>query len=149
MSVPIAVVGWMPKIRISSGVISEPPPIPVMPTSTPIPNPKRTIAGSMVSLPAAPGVLIDFPDLFGQERGVRQDTKMLAADRDLAVRGLGHSYGETRSLEGLDIFVGAQEVVAVVGPSGSGKSTLLELVCGLLEPDRGTIEIGGGAVAGR
>jgi ABC-type nitrate/sulfonate/bicarbonate transport system ATPase subunit len=94
-------------------------------------------------------VLIDFPDLFGQEHGVRQDTKMLAADRDLAVRGLGHSYGETRSLEGLDLSVGAREVVAVVGPSGSGKSTLLELVCGLLEPDRGEIEVGGRAAAGR
>ncbi len=47
MSVPIAVVGWIPKIRISSGVISEPPPMPVMPTSTPMPNPKRMIAGSM------------------------------------------------------------------------------------------------------
>jgi ABC-type nitrate/sulfonate/bicarbonate transport system ATPase subunit len=28
----------------------------------------------------------------------------------------------------------------VVGPSGCGKSTLLELVCGLAEPDRGTID---------
>src|SRR5882672_11994257 len=75
MSVPIAVVGWIPKIRISSGVINEPPPMPVIPTSTPMPNPKRTIAGSMVSCAAPRGVLIDFPDLLGQERGVRQDTK--------------------------------------------------------------------------
>ena len=50
MSVPIAVVGEIPKIRISSGVISEPPPMPVIPTSTPMPNPKRTIAGSMNDL---------------------------------------------------------------------------------------------------
>ena len=48
MSVPIAVVGWMPKIRISSGVISEPPPIPVIPTRMPIPSPKTMIAGSMI-----------------------------------------------------------------------------------------------------
>src|SRR6476619_3406798 len=74
MSVPIAVVGEIPKMRISSGVISEPPPMPVIPTSTPMPNPKRTIAGSMVSCAAA-RVLIDFPDLLGRERGVRQDTK--------------------------------------------------------------------------
>src|SRR5215211_6650005 len=47
MSVPIAVVGEIPKIRISSGVISEPPPMPVAPTSTPTPSPKRTIAGSI------------------------------------------------------------------------------------------------------
>ena len=47
MSVPIAVVGEVPKIRIRSGVIRDPPPMPVIPTSTPIQNPKRTIAGSM------------------------------------------------------------------------------------------------------
>jgi hypothetical protein len=47
MSVPIAVTGWIPKTRISSGVISEAPPIPVMPTSRPMPNPKTMIVGSM------------------------------------------------------------------------------------------------------
>src|SRR3954454_386638 len=82
MSVPIAVVGWIPKIRISSGVISEPPPMPVIPTSTPMPNPKRTIAGSMVSCAALrTRVLIDFPDLLGQECGVRQDTRNVRLDK--------------------------------------------------------------------
>src|SRR4051794_25560343 len=114
MSVPIAVVGWIPKIRINRGVISEPPPMPVMPTSTPMPNPKRTIAGSMM-VPWAPhNPDFDFPDLLGQECGVRQDTSMkpesgqpqtLAAPPrflpdaagGVALRGVEHSYGELRT----------------------------------------------------
>src|SRR3954466_7914992 len=39
MSVPIATVGLKPKTRISIGVIREPPPMPVMPTSKPISRP--------------------------------------------------------------------------------------------------------------
>jgi ABC-type nitrate/sulfonate/bicarbonate transport system ATPase subunit len=33
----------------------------------------------------------------------------------------------------------AGEIVTVVGPSGCGKTTLLELVCGLQQPDSGTV----------
>src|SRR4051794_7271205 len=37
----------MPNARISTGVITDPPPTPVVPTSSPTPRPKRTISGSM------------------------------------------------------------------------------------------------------
>ena len=43
------------------------------------------------------------------------------------------------ALEGVSLRAAAGEIVAVVGPSGCGKTTLLELVCGLLEPDAGTV----------
>src|SRR3954467_4519307 len=120
MSVPIAVVGWMPKMRISSGVIREPPPMPVMPTSTPMPNPKRTIAGSMLFPRAPHNPDFDFPDLLGQECGVRQDTNMEpqspgsqtvaiapsaveAPGEAIALRGVEHSFGELQTLGGIDL----------------------------------------------
>ena len=40
MSVPIAVVGGTPKRNTRSGVISEPPPMPVIPTSSPVSSPR-------------------------------------------------------------------------------------------------------------
>src|SRR5687768_18356939 len=41
--------GWMPAKITSSGVISDPPPMPVMPTRIPTPSPNTTISGSMRS----------------------------------------------------------------------------------------------------
>jgi NitT/TauT family transport system ATP-binding protein len=65
------------------------------------------------------------------------------------MRALGHSYGSLRTLDGLELEVPAHGVLGLVGPSGCGKSTLLELVCGLREPDAGSIEIGEGADGSR
>jgi ABC-type nitrate/sulfonate/bicarbonate transport system ATPase subunit len=56
------------------------------------------------------------------------------------VAGVGKSFGAVRALDGVSLRAGPREVVAVAGPSGCGKSTLLELVCGLAEPDEGTVE---------
>src|ERR1700760_3372323 len=42
----MATTGLIPNTRISSGVISEPPPMPVVPTRTPTPRPKRIRRGS-------------------------------------------------------------------------------------------------------
>jgi len=44
------------------------------------------------------------------------------------------------ALGGLSLRARAGEIVAVVGPSGCGKTTLLALVCGLSEPDTGTVD---------
>ena len=43
------------------------------------------------------------------------------------------------AVAGVTISVTSGEFLAIVGPSGCGKSTLLELVCGLQEPDEGTV----------
>jgi NitT/TauT family transport system ATP-binding protein len=49
------------------------------------------------------------------------------------------AYGPVQALAGLTLRVAAGEVLAVVGRSGAGKTTLLELICGLREPDAGTM----------
>ncbi len=47
------------------------------------------------------------------------------------------------ALRGIDLEIGAGELVAVVGPSGSGKTTILNLVTGIDRPTAGTVTVGG------
>jgi len=71
-----------------------------------------------------------------------------APESAVRITGLRHSYGELETIAGLDLEVPAHGVLGLVGPSGCGKSTLLELICGLLEPSQGEIEVGGVADGG-
>ncbi len=57
----------------------------------------------------------------------------------VAVDGAVKAFGDVRALDGLSLRLAPGEIVAVVGPSGCGKSTLLDLVCGLAEPDAGSV----------
>ncbi|HVT63788.1 MAG TPA: ABC transporter ATP-binding protein [Mycobacteriales bacterium] len=65
------------------------------------------------------------------------------AEPFLRARGLTKSYRATMALRGVDIDVGAGEVVGLLGPNGAGKSTLTKLLCGLVRADSGTATIGG------
>lgn len=65
----------------------------------------------------------------------------------LGVTGLRHRYGTVSVLEGVDIAVGAGEVLCLLGPSGAGKTTVLRLIAGLEPVQTGTIAIDGRLVA--
>lgn len=66
----------------------------------------------------------------------------------LAVRGLHAAWDGLPVIKGVDLDVGAGEIVAVLGGNGSGKSTLLSAVAGLLRPTAGTVLLDGRRVDG-
>lgn len=50
-------------------------------------------------------------------------------------------FGDRVVLDHLDLALGHEELVVLLGRSGSGKSTLLRLLAGLDHPDGGTVEV--------
>lgn len=59
----------------------------------------------------------------------------------VAVRGLVKSYGGRRVVEGVDLNVGAGEIVGLIGANGAGKTTTVECVQGLRRPDAGFLRV--------
>ncbi len=54
---------------------------------------------------------------------------------------------KTTALGGASLEIGSGEIVALFGKSGSGKTTLLNLLAGLDEPTKGSVEINGKNIA--
>ena len=61
----------------------------------------------------------------------------------LRLQNIHKSFGSTQVLRGVDLTVGAHEVVALIGASGSGKSTLLRTINLLERVDDGQVWLQG------
>ncbi len=71
-----------------------------------------------------------------------------ASPSRLRIRGLYKSFGPKKVLDGLDLDIAKGESVVVIGASGSGKSVLTKCILGLLQPERGSIQVDGEEVVG-
>lgn len=61
----------------------------------------------------------------------------------LELSGVSRQFGAVRALTDVSFECRAGEVHALVGENGSGKSTLLGIASGFVDPDLGTVQIGG------
>ena len=64
-------------------------------------------------------------------------------DLVLELAGVSRQFGAVRALTDVSFDCRDGEVHALVGENGSGKSTLLGIASGFVEPDRGSVRIGG------
>ena len=59
----------------------------------------------------------------------------------LAVNGLTKEYGSLKAIDGISFSVPSGKIIGLLGPNGAGKTTTINMVLGILEPTRGSIEI--------
>jgi simple sugar transport system ATP-binding protein len=65
------------------------------------------------------------------------------------MRGIEKHYGSVTALAGVDLQVGAAEVVGLLGDNGAGKSTLIKILSGAVRPSAGQIHFKGAEVSFR
>ena len=59
----------------------------------------------------------------------------------IRARGLTRRFGTVTAVDGVDLDVPRAQVYGFLGPNGSGKSTTIRMLCGLLTPSGGDIEV--------
>jgi general L-amino acid transport system ATP-binding protein len=79
------------------------------------------------------------------ETGVFADATAVAQGGEpmIVCEGVHKYFGQFEALRDINMRVGKQEVVVVIGPSGSGKSTLIRCINRLEKHDRGRIVVNG------
>jgi putative ABC transport system ATP-binding protein len=85
-------------------------------------------------------------EIVASEAGVAPDNRWV-----IVTRGIKREYdmgGEVvRALRGVDVVIGRNEYVAIMGPSGSGKSTLMNIIGCLDTPNAGEYWLNGTLVS--
>lgn len=64
----------------------------------------------------------------------------------ISARGLSRRFGALVAVDRIDLAVPRRHVYGFLGPNGSGKSTTIRMLCGLLTPSEGSIEVLGLAI---
>jgi simple sugar transport system ATP-binding protein len=64
----------------------------------------------------------------------------------LELRNVSKSFGEVKSLRGIDFKLGSNEVVGLLGDNGAGKSTMIKIMTGYHQPTSGQVFFNGNEV---
>ena len=67
----------------------------------------------------------------------------------LVAEGLVKRFGGLTAVDHVDLSIGDAGITALIGPNGAGKTTLFNLIAGQLQPDEGTVKIGGQDLTGK
>ncbi|MBN1219886.1 MAG: sugar ABC transporter ATP-binding protein [Anaerolineae bacterium] len=65
------------------------------------------------------------------------------ADHRLELKNISKFFGEVKSLQHVNFYLGRNEVVGLLGDNGAGKSTLIKIITGYYHPDEGEIFFNG------
>src|SRR5213078_4226184 len=62
----------------------------------------------------------------------------------VTVTGVSKTYSSgLQALKRIDLTIRRGEILALLGPNGAGKTTLINIICGIVTPSEGAIEVGG------
>ena len=70
----------------------------------------------------------------------------MTAELAISIKNCTRRFGPLTAVNALTLTIAKGEIFGLVGPDGAGKTTTLRMLCGLLDPDEGEIQIAGQSV---
>jgi len=70
----------------------------------------------------------------------------MTTETAISIKNCTRRFGPLTAVNALNLAVAKGEIFGLVGPDGAGKTTTLRMLCGLLDPNEGEIQIGGQSV---
>jgi ABC-type multidrug transport system fused ATPase/permease subunit len=107
----------------------------------------QQIYGSLTQLnfvrPALDKVYDDLKNL--KPLDLRQDHYILPFKNKIILKNVHYNYPNSsrQNLKNINLSISAKSTVGFFGATGSGKTTIVDIILGLLEPRKGTLEIDG------
>ena len=76
---------------------------------------------------------------------IDKDKKILDFNKSISLNNLHYNYPNVSrtALKGINLNIPAKATVGLIGPTGSGKTTMVDIILGLLEAQKGTLEVDG------
>ena len=77
-----------------------------------------------------------------------QDKGVLSLNKAITLKNIHYEYpnASRTALKNINLSILAKSTVGIVGATGSGKTTTVDIILGLLEPQKGTLEVDGKVV---
>ena len=74
---------------------------------------------------------------------VKQDDEIISLSKTISLKNIYYNYPNTSrtAIKNISLKILAKSTVGIVGATGSGKTTIVDIILGLLEPQKGTLEI--------
>jgi ABC-type multidrug transport system fused ATPase/permease subunit len=74
-----------------------------------------------------------------------KDENILSINNQITLNNVHYNYPNISrtALKNINIKIPARQIIGLVGPTGSGKTTLVDLILGLLQAQKGTLEVDG------
>ncbi len=73
----------------------------------------------------------------------------MAGEPLLKIDNLESYYGPIMAIRGVSLEVHEGQIATVLGANGAGKTTLMKTICGVMDPEKGTVKLNGEEIQGR